>query len=329
MAAGTIGRAEQVSLTLQERVSLIVFLLVVLALYGSEVFVFVRAMAALVRHRSAKAILLSRPMVVLHLLAAGGLACVAYGRYIEPTWIEVNVMTVPTPKLKSESFRVVQISDLHCDRNPRNEETMVRRINTLKPDVIVATGDYLNDGSALPLLKTTLSRLEAPLGKLAVTGNFEVNAWSGLDLFTKTGFRLLAAETVTVAKGSDCIGISGLNFERAGAWPEFLTDLPDDRFNVLLYHMPDLIEDIQGSPIDLYLCGHTHGGQVALPLYGALITFSKFGKKYESGRYQVGHTMLYVNRGLGLEPRPAPQVRFCARPEIAVFDLVPASQTTP
>jgi predicted MPP superfamily phosphohydrolase len=62
---------------------------------------------------------------------------------------------------------------------------------------------------------------------------------------------------------------------------------------------------------------------VALPWYGALITFSKFGKKYESGLYRVGTTTLYVNRGLGLEPRPGPQVRFLARPEIAVFDILP------
>jgi predicted MPP superfamily phosphohydrolase len=65
------------------------------------------------------------------------------------------------------------------------------------------------------------------------------------------------------------------------------------------------------------------GGQVALPGYGALITLSKFAKKYEAGRYDVDGTMLYVNRGLGLEPRPAPQARFYARPEITVFDIVP------
>ena len=62
---------------------------------------------------------------------------------------------------------------------------------------------------------------------------------------------------------------------------------------------------------------------MALPGYGALITLSKFGKKYESGMYRSDGTMLYVNRGLGLEPSPAPQVRFFARPEIAVFDIVP------
>lgn len=312
------------SLTLQEQVSLIVFALLLLALYGAEVLVLLDAIVAVLRHRSPRRILLCRPAIVLHVLAVAGFACMGYGRFIEPKRIEVNVMTVPTPKLRDTSFRIVQISDLHCDRKARNEEAMVRIINDLKPDIVVATGDYLNDASALPRLKSVLVRLEAPRGAFAVTGNFEVNSWSDLDLFSETGFEVLPQNTVNVTKKGETISISGLNFDRAGAWAELLADLPDDRFNVLLYHMPDLIEDVSGSGVDLYLCGHTHGGQVALPWYGALITFSKFGKKYESGRYQVGATTLYVNRGLGFEPRPAPPVRFCARPEIAVFDLVPA-----
>ena len=311
----------------QEEVSLIVFVLVILILYGIEVLVLLDAMVAIARHRSPRRILLCKPAIVLHVLAAGGLACLAYGRYIEPTRIEVNVIAVPTPKLKDASFHIVQISDLHCDWRPRNEEAMVRIINALKPDVVVATGDYLNDAAALPLLKTTLSQLEAPLGKIAITGNFEANSWSNLDLFGETGFRLLRQDAVSIVKGNESINISGLSFDRAGAWRELLAALPDDRFNLFLYHMPDLIEDVSSSGVDLYLCGHTHGGQVALPLYGALITLSKFGKKYESGQYRHGQTMLYVNRGLGLEPLPAPQVRFGARPEIAVFDIGPAPQT--
>jgi hypothetical protein len=77
----------------------------------------------------------------------------------------------------------------------------------------------------------------------------------------------------------------------------------------------------------LYLCGHTHGGQVALPFYGAIITLTKYGKKYEAGMYEVGDSLLYVNRGLGLDSRWLPKVRFFARPEIAVFDILPKKKT--
>jgi predicted MPP superfamily phosphohydrolase len=96
---------------------------------------------------------------------------------------------------------------------------------------------------------------------------------------------------------------------------------------VFLYHFSDLVESLKRVNVDLYLSGHTHGGQVALPFYGAIITLSKFGKKYESGMYRVGETILYVNRGIGLEPRPAPQIRFLARPEITVFDIGPAKRS--
>ena len=270
--------------------------------------------------------LLSRPAIVLHILAVGGFACLGYARFVEPTWIEVSMMTIPTPKLKEASIRIVQISDLHCDTKPRNEERLVAIVNDLKPDIVVATGDYLNDASALSLFKSTLSQLKAPLGAFAVTGNFEMNNWSHLDLYTDTGFEPLAQNTTTLMKGSDMISITGLDFDRADAYRGLLQGFPTDRFHVFLHHWSDLVEDVDDYGVDLYLCGHTHGGQIAMPIYGALITFSRFGKKYEAGLYHVGPTTLYVNRGLGLEPRPAPQMRFLARPEIAVFDIVPAQQ---
>jgi predicted MPP superfamily phosphohydrolase len=72
---------------------------------------------------------------------------------------------------------------------------------------------------------------------------------------------------------------------------------------------------------DLYLCGHTHGGQIRLPLFGALITSSDFWKRYEMGRYEEGHTTLYVSRGLGMEGMGAPRARFLAPPEIVLWTL--------
>ena len=63
---------------------------------------------------------------------------------------------------------------------------------------------------------------------------------------------------------------------------------------------------------------------MALPLYGALLTLSKFGKRYEAGLYREGATTLYVNRGIGMEGGPAPRVRFWARPEVTVIEIAPA-----
>ena len=307
----------------QEILSVLLFLLFLFGIYGLEVLLFARYILHRIHRRRRKSVPLTRPAIVLHALVIVSSLCLLYGYFVEPYWIEVNAKTIHTAKFRNTGFRIVQISDLHCDEKSRNEERAVQIVNQLKPDVIVLTGDCLNRASALPRLQTMLRGLEAPLGKLAVKGNFEIGHWPHLDLLADTGFRWLERDTVTVEKGDDAIDVSGLSLDRPQACRDLLEQAGRGRFHVFLFHTPDLIEDIHGLGVDLYLCGHTHGGQVALPLYGALITLSKFGKKYESGMYESDGTMLYVNRGLGLEPKPAPQVRFFARPEIAVFDIVP------
>jgi predicted MPP superfamily phosphohydrolase len=88
----------------------------------------------------------------------------------------------------------------------------------------------------------------------------------------------------------------------------------------VLYHYPDLIDRLASKQVDLLLAGHTHGGQIALPFFGAIVTLSKGWKRYERGLYRVGESYLYVNRGLGTD---LPAIRFFARPEIAVIDLIP------
>jgi len=315
-----------ITLSLREGISLLIFLLLLLVIYGLEALLLVDYVWGRIRKRPGKSELFSRRCLVLHVAAVLGIGCWLYGHFIEPNRVDVHVMTIPTPKLKISRFRLVQISDLHCDWRVRNEEKMVRIINDLAPDIVVATGDYCNHSLGLPHLRDALNRLQAPLGKFAVTGNQDTHWPRPLNLLDGTGFHWLDQETVMASKGPDSIGISGINFGHSPVPIDPVKALPRDRFNVFLYHTPDLIEDVSGPGVDLYLCGHTHGGQVTLPWYGALITFSKFGKKYESGLYRVGQTTLYVNRGLGLEPRPGPQVRFLARPEIAVFDIVPDRQ---
>jgi len=313
-----------IAISLREGLSLLVFGLLLLVIYGVEALLLADFCWDRICKKPGKSELFLRRYLLLHLAAVVGSGCWIYGRFVEPNRIEVPITTIPTPKLKAAGFRIVQISDLHCDWKIRNEEKMVRIINDLKPDLVVATGDYLNHPLGLAHLKDSLKALQAPLGKFAVTGNQDTRWPRSFNLLDGTGFRWLSEEIVSVTKGPDSLGVLGVNFSDSHA--RVVKTLPGDRFNVFLYHTPDLIEAVSGPAVDLYLCGHTHGGQVCLPWYGALITFSKFGKKYESGLYRVGSTMLYVNRGLGLEPPPAPQVRFLARPQIAVFDIVPESQ---
>jgi len=95
-----------------------------------------------------------------------------------------------------------------------------------------------------------------------------------------------------------------------------------DRFTILLYHSPDLAPDAAQMGIDLQLSGHTHGGQVRLPLYGALYASSIYGKRFEMGLRRVGALQVYTSRGIGLEGMGAPRVRFLCPPEIVLFEIV-------
>jgi predicted MPP superfamily phosphohydrolase len=274
----------------------------------------------------------------IHAAALLGILCLAYAYWIEPTWIEVKHIKLCCNKFNAGSLRLIQISDTHCDLKERNESRVVEIINGLKPDVIVFTGDALNDIGALPTFQKMLGSLKASIGKFAIRGNIDNHYYRSMDLFAGTGFQELRGTIHTFEKQDNSITISGLIHDRKASMSQLAGKLDHKTLNIFLYHTPDLIDDSTRTPVDLYLAGHLHGGQVALPFYGALITMSAQGKKYESGIYPLANTthnssipptfgrtdsIAYVNRGIGMEGGISPRVRFCARPEITVFDIFP------
>ena len=129
----------------------------------------------------------------------------------------------------------------------------------------------------------------------------------------------LTADTAIWLIGGDCERADWAAIEAA------IARVPADRFRLFLYHYPPRVLDVAGK-VDLMLSGHTHGGQVALPFYGALTTLSATGKQFEKGFYEVGGTRLYVNRGIGMEGKPVPPIRFLARPEVTLVELAPQGQ---
>ena len=272
-------------------------------------------------------------------LAGAGVLCFAYGYFVEPYWPQVTRTRITSARLAGATrpVRVVHISDLHCDPAPRLEDRLPDIIAAERPDLIVFTGDSLNSPAGLPVLKPLLTRLARIAPTFAVRGNWDVWYWGRQDLFGGTGVRELNGEAVRVdvkAAGTP-VWVAGAAYGERDAWlhgpggkvGRALGEVPEGAPVVFLYHTPDEILDIAATNrVDLYCAGHTHGGQVALPLYGALVTFSKFGKRYESGLYREGQTSLYVNRGLGMEGGLAPRVRFWARPEISVIEIVSGEQ---
>ncbi|MGQ9518419.1 MAG: metallophosphoesterase [Anaerolineae bacterium] len=263
-----------------------------------------------------------------------GLAAVllAWGAWVEPRKVGLTRLFVPWPALSPDDppLRILHISDLHVERWGRREEQVLALARELHPDIILVTGDYVNlsnvdDPQAHADARRVLAGLEAPLGVYAVLGSPPVDRRSA-GLFQGLRARLLRDEVCWVDAGGRRLAVIGMDCShdtvRDGERLRRLcASLPADAYRVLLYHSPDLMPTARELGIDLYLCGHTHGGQVRLPAYGALITSSRLGKQYEMGLYREGRTHLYVSRGVGLEGLGAPRLRFLCRPEVTLVTL--------
>ncbi len=305
-----------------EIVRVLIFLAVVGIIFGAAFVIIFRQLAALLfRRRKFPRPISSAGKVILS-LAFIGVLCIAYAHWVEPYWLEVTRVSAASPKLKgaTRAIRIAHISDLHCDPIERVENKMTAMIAAEKPDFILFTGDTMNRPDSLPVLKATLTQLAKIAPTYVVKGNWDVWYYAKLDLFGGTGVHELNNEAVKVDIAGTSLWLIGAPITNLPNFDKAFQNVPADAYKIFLYHYPDEIEEAKSRGVDWYCAGHTHGGQVALPLYGALITFSKFGKKYESGLFHEGATSLYVNRGMGCEGTP--HLRFFARPEITMIELV-------
>lgn len=260
----------------------------------------------------ARAVLLSLLVVCAVLLL--------YGRLVEPRWVKVQEVRLGDrlPEGAGE-VRIAVLSDLHVEGDREPWRGLAQRVNHTDPDLILLLGDTINRSRALPTLRRILRRMKASHGKYAVWGNWEAWYWSHLPLLKGTGFSWLHRRRVTKQIRGQVVHLVGLPLgnNAKGAPAERLLARAKSGWRIFLYHTPDLVEEVPSA--DLYLAGHTHGGQVAIPFYGALVTLSRFGKRFERGLYLVGQTHLYVNPGIGVEP--AVPVRLGVRPEVTLIIL--------
>lgn len=302
---------------LSEKIRLALFLTVVGSVYALSAIVLIRRL-----WRAGPGAWRARLVLAL---AAMGLLCMAYGYFVEPYWLSVTRVRVTSKKLPKNArpIRIAYFGDLHSQRTAVLEERLPEVIAAEKPDLILFAGDALSEKEGLPVFQRCMTRLAAVAPTYAVKGNWDVSNWEGLDLFGNTGVRELDGDALQIRIRETDLWLAGVPL--SGFWRtiQTLEKVPPGVLTVYLYHSPDEIEEAARRKVDLFCAAHTHGGQVALPFYGALITLSKFGKRYESGLYRVDQTWLYVNRGIGESGDVAPRVRFLARPELTIIDLAP------
>ncbi|MEX2030580.1 MAG: metallophosphoesterase [Anaerolineales bacterium] len=259
-------------------------------------------------------------------------ASVLYAFWLCPQSLGLSREVLVTPKLPGGAvFRVLHFGDLHLERAGPMVDRLVRLIRSVSPDCILISGDYLSyssidDPAAWEAVRKFLSQLSAPRGVFVVAGTPAVDRLELLPrLFGGTGVRWLDDESVALEQEGWPIELVGVTcthkpFEDAPRLARLLNGDPG-RFRILLYHTPDLAPDASRLGIDLQLSGHTHGGQIRLPLFGALYTSSLYGKCFEAGRYSLGGMTLYVTRGIGMEGRGAPRIRFLCPPEATLWQI--------
>jgi hypothetical protein len=267
-----------------------------------------------------------------------------YGTSVEPFRVQVSRLELVVPRLAAaagstgagnpgDPLRIVQLSDLHVERLTRRDRALPGLVAGLQPDLVVLTGDYLNttyndDPQAAADLGELLAQVGAVQACYAVWGTPQVDHPHRLrPILEAAGITVLEDRAIEVRAGPYGLWIMGVNTTRDLAADgdrlrRLLAGAPAGALTLLLYHTPDLMPQAAALGVDLYLAGHTHGGQWRLPGFGAIVTSSRFGKRYEAGHYQEGNTHLYVSRGLGMEGFGTPRARFFCRPEIVVVDLL-------
>jgi len=271
-------------------------------------------------------------LVAVGLLQAGIFTVEVDGFYIEPFRLTVTELPVHAPAfLPDRPLRILQISDLHVERISQRERDVLARVESLQPDIIVLTGDYTNssytnDPLTLQETRQILSQLNAPDGVFAVNGNVDNPTVMSALFHGLPNIRVLNNEILPLRLPGGTIYLIGVTMGRSSGPDEqalrtLITDLPPDAYSVLLYHTPTLINTAKSKGVNLYLSGHTHGGQVRLPFYGAIFTDAAYGKKYEMGEYTFGPTTLYVSRGIGMGGGLLPRMRFLCPPELVMVEL--------
>jgi len=224
-----------------------------------------------------------------------------------------------------DGFKIVQLSDIHF--LPFTQLNLVERAvakaNSLKPDLIVLTGDFVtHEADTIFGATHALSRLNARHGVFAVLGNHDARAGArvvrqGLE---EAGLTVLHNRGITFDVGHGQLNLAGVD-DCIWGHPDLGAALANQVMEaptILLAHEPDVIDQFShAAPITLQLSGHTHGGQIRLPWLGTLV-LPKLGEKYVHGLYRVNGSQLYTNRGLGMVSMP---IRFNCPPEITELTL--------
>ena len=297
---------------------------------------------ALAPEQSVDASVSVRPMSRRRFLTTTLSGCAGLAFYsgeIERHWVEITHRDIHLRSLPAsfDGMRIVQLSDIHLDEftEPFLLRHAIEQINRLQPDAVLLTGDFVSceisprrfsEKSAWQCAEM-LRELKCP-ERYAILGNHD-HFLSGTEVtraLRSSGIPVLVNSYLPIERNGDRIWLAGLDDTLCGR-PDLNQTIPasireiEGQPLLLMCHEPDYADHLlvhpAGKSISLMISGHTHGGQVRLPFFGAL-ELPPGGRKYVQGLFRLGSMQLYVNRGLGTVGVP---FRFACPPEITEFTL--------
>ena len=266
---------------------------------------------------------LGKMIKILILLFIVGVLLAIWAFGFEPNMLKVTTYRVAKPELSG--LKIAFASDFHiAPRHKKRLEKIVKKINEQKADLILLGGDFVKGHkfeTSMPIeeIAQELSKLDAPLGVVSVLGNHDwwQNGQKIKEVLQDSGIVVLENENQKLIYNGRLLSLAGLadyNTRKV----DIDKALSETENNVLLLtHSPDVFPEIPPK-VFLTLAGHTHGGQVTLPWWGALLVPSKYGKKYEGGFIEENGKKMIVGRGLGTSLLP---VRLGCMPEIVVVEF--------
>jgi predicted MPP superfamily phosphohydrolase len=248
-----------------------------------------------------------------------------YAFLIAPFRLKKTFYTIESPI--SNSFRIVHLTDLQTDYFGKREKKLIEIVNQLSPDVVLYSGDYFN-GSAktnkrgFDSARKILTFIKAKKAIFAVSSDSN-NLEDHAHLFANTEIHYLQNSIHKLQLGEQSILFCGI-CRRYPNWQNLIAETEYEKdYKIMISHGPEIFfePEIEKIHPNLIFCGHTHGGQVNLPLIGPLTSGTKHGRKLASGWFTREKIKMYVNRGIGMDGWFGPKVRFFCPPEILVIDF--------
>jgi uncharacterized protein len=241
--------------------------------------------------------------------------------------LDVTRRTFDVPRLPPalNGLKILHLSDFHFTGNVGKAyfREVVRIGNELQPDLIALTGDYADSDACIDWIPDTLGRLAAPCGVYFVLGNHDtfINTCRLREVLRASGPIDLGGRWLQVPIRGESIIVAGNELPWIAPAAELSRCGPSSAqggpVRIVLSHSPDQIDWARFHEVDLMLCGHTHGGQIRLPLVGAILMPSYYGVKFDCGLFHLPPTVLHVTRGISGKQ----SLRWNCAPEIVLLTL--------